>query len=171
MSLLKLDSFKFIKNIDDPNRWAYEEDAWQIGQEVELNWSNTKGSETNAAKANQGDLILLVQKPPVSEHTLVTHLVQVTSAEAERKDEGEWGIVRKVKVIWRAIPNDIASAPKDQDLFGWKRHRAQGTNMGLIENIKSGHVLHLWHSLDIFRLHAIGLLGLTAQFDLDNDPK
>ncbi len=105
MPLLTLNKLKFIKNIDDPNCWAYEQDTWQTGKEVELNWSNTKGSETNAAKANQGDLILLVQNPPASEHTLVTHLVQVTSAEAERKDEGEWGIVRKVKVIWRATPN------------------------------------------------------------------
>jgi hypothetical protein len=152
MDLTKL---KFVKNIDDLG-WAYQN--WQINQEVQLNWP--KGSEANAQKALQGDLILLIQKPRHIEEARVTHLVEVISNNAETIDSGNWGVIRKVRPLWVASFNQEASIPKNKDIFGWKRHRHEGPNLVEIKNIKDGKVEKIWNSLEIFYQHVACMLSL-----------
>ncbi|MDX2213903.1 MAG: hypothetical protein SFY66_11510 [Oculatellaceae cyanobacterium bins.114] len=154
---INLEKLRFVKNIDDSD-WAYKD--WQKGSQQHLHWA--KGSETNANKAQLGDLILLVQKPDHIQEARVTHLVEVTSNAAETSG-GDWGIVRQVSVIWVADFTHEASIARDRDLFGWKRQRAQGTNLIELENIKEGKLLHLWHSPEIFQQHVAGILRLIEE--------
>jgi hypothetical protein len=156
---MNLEKLKFVKNIDDPERWAYAD--WPQGSEQDLHWPNSKGSKASADKADMGDLILLVQKPPHIPETLATHLVEVITTSAEEINDGEWGIIRQVKVLWAADPNNKSFAPKDKDIFGWKRHRAEGPRVILLTNVKEGRILQLWHSTEIFQRHIASMLGLT----------
>ncbi|TVQ14469.1 MAG: hypothetical protein EA368_01150 [Leptolyngbya sp. DLM2.Bin27] len=154
-----LGELRFLKNVDDNNDvWAYK--TWQIGAEENLNWS--KGSETNADKANVGDLILLLQRPEHIQETRVTHLLEVISEKKEIVDSGPWGIVRRVRVIWVANfePQFESFIPCESDILGWKRQRPQGTNVIEITNIKDGKVLNIWQSMAIFQRHVAGMLGL-----------
>jgi hypothetical protein len=74
---MKLDRLKFVKNIDDSERWAYAD--WSQGSQQDLHWANAKGDSTNADKSDVDDLILLVQKFfPAAPETRVTHLVKGT---------------------------------------------------------------------------------------------
>ena len=155
---MTLEKLKFVKNIDASN-WAYQD--WQWGSQQWLNWS--KGSEANANKARLGDIILLVQKPDHVPQARVTHLIEVISEAAETIDDGDWGVVRQVSVIWVADFEHESSVPKDKDIFGWKRQRNQGTNIVELGNIKEGKVLQLWHSLEIFQRHVAGMLGLIEE--------
>ncbi|MCX5963379.1 MAG: hypothetical protein NT070_09600 [Cyanobacteria bacterium] len=157
---MKLETLKFVKNIDDSDRWAYSD--WQHGSQQQLHWANAKGDITNADKADLGDLILLVQKfLPDSPETLVTHLVKVISTSAETLGDEDWGIVREVEVIWVADFTHLASIPTDKDVFGWKRRRPQGTKIVQLENLKDNRVSQLWHSIEIFQRHVTSMLGLT----------
>jgi hypothetical protein len=151
-----LDRLRFLKNVDDDNdTWAYK--TWQIGAEENLNWS--KGSETNADKANVGDLLILVQRPNHVQATRVTHLLEVISEKSEAIDSGPWGVVRRVQVIWAANfePQFEAFIPRESDILGWKRQRHQGTNVIEILNIKEGKILQTWHSMEIFQRHVAGI--------------
>ena len=157
---MNLENLKFVKNIDDPDRWAYAD--WQQGSQQQLHWANAKGDITNADKADLGDIILLVQKfPPKSQETRVTHLVKVSSTSAETLGDEDWGIVREVEVLWVADFTNLAAIPTDKDLFGWKRHRPQGTKIVKLENLKDNRVSQLWHSIEIFQRHITSMLGLT----------
>jgi hypothetical protein len=158
---MNLDRLKFVKNIDDPERWAYKD--WQRHSQQQLHWSNAKGNVANADKANIDDLILLVQKSPHSQETHLTHLVKVISASAETISEGDWSVIREVAVIWVADFTHPASIPTDKDVFGWKRHRPQGTKIVQLENLKDNQVIQLWHSLEIFQRHVAGILGITEE--------
>jgi hypothetical protein len=155
--MMNLEKLKFVKNIDNPEHWAYAD--WPQGSQQDLHWP--KGSKTTADKADMGDLILLVQKPPYIPETLATHLVEVITTSAEEIDDGDWGIIRQVRVIWAADPNNQSFAPKDKDIFGWKRHRAEGPRVILLTNVKEGRIVQLWHSIEIFQRHVASMLGLT----------
>jgi|GEM_PF-807540 len=157
---MNLDRLKFVKNIDDPKCWAYED--WNLGSQQDLHWANAKGDFTNADKADLDDLILLVQKSPHSAETRITHLVKVVSTSAENLSHNDWGIVREVAVVWVADFANLASIPTDTDVFGWKRHRPQGTRIVKLENLGDNRVTQLWHSLEIFQRHVAGMLGLTT---------
>jgi len=157
---MNLENLKFVKNIDDPDRWAYAD--WQQGSQQQLHWANAKGDITNADKADLGDIILLVQKfPPKSQETRVTHLVKVSSTSAETLGDEDWGIVREVEVLWVADFTNLANLLTDKDVFGWKRHRPQGTKIVKLENLKDNRVSQLWHSIEIFQRHVTSMLGLT----------
>jgi hypothetical protein len=155
---MKLDRLKFVKNIDDQDRWAYAD--WPQGSQQDLHWPNIKGSKANADKADIGDLILLVQKPPHIPETLATHLVEVVTTSAEEIND-EWGIIRRVKVLWAADPDNQSYAPTDKNIFGWKRHRAEGPHVILLSNVKEGRIFQLWHSIEIFQRHVASMLSLT----------
>jgi len=157
---MNLDRLKFVKNIDDPERWAYAD--WKQGSQQHLHWANAKGDFTNADKAAKGDLILLVQKSPHSAETRITHLVEVVSISAETLSDGDWGIGREVAVVWVADFANLASIPTDTNVFGWERHRPQGTKIVKLENLKDNRVIQLWHSLEIFQRHVAGMLTLTT---------
>ena len=156
---MNLDRLKFVKNIDDPAGWAYAD--WNLGSQQHLHWAN-KGDFTNADKADLDDLILLVQKSPHSAETRLTHLVKVVSPSAETLSDGDWGIVREVAVVWVADFANPASIPTDTNVFGWKRHRPEGTRIVKLENLKEDRVIQLWYSLEIFQRHVAGMLGLTT---------
>ena len=157
---MNLENLKFVKNIDDPDRWAYAD--WQQGSQQQLHWANAKGDRANADKADLDDLILLVQKfLSDSAETRVTHLVKVISTSAETIGDGDWGIVREVEVIWVADFTHIAAIPTDKDLFGWNRHRPQGTKVVELKNLGDDRVNQLWHSIEIFQRHVTSMLGLT----------
>ena len=158
---MNLSKLQFVKNIDDPNNWAYSD--WAQGSQQQLHWSSATGSFTNADKANIGDMILLVQKPPGIDSTIATHLVEVSSINAEEINDNEWGIVRQVKVIWVANHQFPSCVPKDKDIFGWKRHRAQGPRIIQLTNIKDERISEIWHSLEIFQRHVSCMLGLTEE--------
>ena len=155
---MNLDRLKFVKNIDDPERWAYAD--WNLGSQQHLHWANTKGDSANADKADLDDLILLVQKSPHNAQTRVTHLVKVVSTSAETLSDGDWGIVREVAVVWVADFANLASIPTDTNVFGWKRRRPQGGKLVKLENLKDNRVIQL-HSLEIFQRHVASVLGLT----------
>ena len=157
---MNLDRLKFVKNIDDPERWAYAD--WNLGSQQHLHWANTKGDSANADKADLDDLILLVQKSPHSVETRVTHLVKVVSTSAETLSADDWGIVREVAVVWVADFANLASIPTDTGVFGWERHRPQGGKLVKLGNLKDNRVVQLWHSLEIFQRHVAGMLGLTT---------
>ena len=72
-----------------------------------------------------------------------------------------WGIVREVEVLWVADFTNLANLPTDKDVFGWKRHRPQGTKIVQLENLKDNRVSQLWHSIEIFQRHVTSMLGLT----------
>ena len=164
---MNLENLKFVKNIDDPDRWAYAD--WQQGSQQQLHWANGKGDITNANKADLDDLILLVQKfLPDRPETRVTHLVKVISTSAETIEDADWGIVREVEVLWVADFTNLTAVPTDKDVFGWKRHRPQGTKIVELENLGDNRVIHgdnrviqLWHSIEIFQRHVASMLGLT----------
>ena len=156
---MNLDRLKFVKNIDDPERWAYED--WNLDSQQNLHWANAKGDSANANKAEVDDLILLVQRSPHSAETRVTHLVKVVSPSAENLSDSDWGIFREVAVVWVADFANLDSIPTDTDVFGWKRHRPEGTKIIKLENLKDNRVTQLWHSLEIFQRHVAGMLGLT----------
>ena len=157
---MNLENLKFVKNIDDPDRWAYAD--WQQGSQQQLHWANARGDIANANKADLYDLILLVQKfLPDSSETRVTHLVKVISTSSETIEDGDWGIVREVEVVWVADFINLAAVPTDKDLFGWKRRRPEGTKIVKLENLKDNRVSQLWHSIEIFQRHVTSMLGLT----------
>jgi hypothetical protein len=158
---MKLDRLKFVKNIDDPKQWAYAD--WQKGSQHDLHWAtNAKGDKTNADKADIGDLILLVQKfLPAAPETHVTHLVKVVSTHATTHSDSDWGIVRTVAVVWVADFANLPAVPTDQAVFGWNRHRPQGTKVVELKNLKDDRVNQLWHSIEIFQRHVASMLGLT----------
>ncbi len=52
---MNLENLKFVKNIDDSDRWAYEE--WQQDSQQQLHWANAKGDVTNVDEADLGDFI------------------------------------------------------------------------------------------------------------------
>jgi len=156
---MNLESLKFVKNIDDESKWAYRN--WEKGTEQKLNWSKGDGNEKNANKAQVGDLILLVQRPDHISEARVTHLVEVVSVSSQIIDDGHWGIIREVSVIWVADFDCESFIPRDQDVFGWNRKRPEGTMIVELENLKKGTFLELWHSLEIFQRHVAGMLGLT----------
>jgi hypothetical protein len=162
-----LKNLKFIKNIDDVD-WAYK--AWKRGSLENLHWS--KDTATNANRATQGDQILLVQKPNHLQSARITHLVEVVSPTSERIDDGDWGIIRQVSVLWVANFEHESCIPKHSDIFGWKRQRNQGTNLIELGNIKGGKILEIWHSPEIFQRHVAGMLGLieeqTASEEIEN---
>jgi len=155
---MNLDRLKFVKNIDDPERWAYKD--WNLDSQQHLHWAN-KGDFTNADKADLNDLILLVQRSPHSAETRITHLVKVVSTSAENLSDDDWGIVREVAVVWVADFANPASIPTDTDVFGWKRRRPAGGKLVKLENLSDNNVIQLWHSLEIFQKHVAGMLGLT----------
>ena len=157
---MNLENLKFVKNIDDPDRWAYAH--WQQGSQQQLHWANARGDIANANRADLDDLILLVQKfLPDSSETRVTHLIKVISTSAETIEDEDWGIVREVEVLWVADFTNLANLPTDKDVFGWKRHRPQGTKIVKLENLKDNRVSQLWHSIEIFQRHVTSMLGLT----------
>jgi len=156
---MNLDRLKFVKNIDDPAGWAYED--WKLGSQQDLHWANAKRDHASADKADLDDLILLVQKSPHSVETRVTHLVKVVSTSAETLSADDWGIVREVAVVWVADFANLASIPTDTDVFGWKRHRPAGGKLVKLENLKANRVTQLWHSPEIFQRHVAGMLRLT----------
>ena len=155
---MNLDRLKFVKNIDDPERWAYKD--WKLGSQQDLHWANAKGDSANADKADLNDLILLVQRSPHSAETHVTHLVKVVSPRAKTLSDGNWGIVREVAVVWVADFANLASIPTDTNVFGWKRRRPQGGKLVKLENLKDNQVIQL-HSLEIFQKRVASMLGLT----------
>jgi len=150
---MNLESLKFVKNIDAGSTWAYRD--WEKDTKQKLNWSRGLGHEHNADKAEVGDLILLVQR------ARVTHLVKVMSVSCQIVDDGHWGIIREVSVIWVADFTHESFIPRDQDVFGWNRTCPRGTKIVELEHLKYSTFLELWHSLEIFQRHVAGMLGLT----------
>lgn len=159
---MHLDKLRFIKNVDDDDNgvWAYQ--AWKDGDEGDLNWSAGQGNETNADKPSRGDLMLLVQKTKLVDYARVTHLVEVISDSSKTVGEGQWGLVRQVRVLWVAdfTPGLEAAIPREHDILGWQHRRVQGTRAIELENIEDGKVLQLWHSMEVFQRHVAGILGL-----------
>lgn len=149
---MNLDNLKWIKYVNDQGgkNWAYEN--WKRSDIFLLNWK--AGYIENAAKVECGDLILLLQKG------LVTHLVEVTDNEPRKENNGEWGVIRQVKVLWVVADfkqkNDI---PRQRDLFGYSPKGYAGGRVKSLENLKD--ILPRWHSLDAFRRHVAELLPIT----------
>jgi hypothetical protein len=133
-----------------------------VGNEENLNWTKGQGSEANANKPDPGDLMLLVQNPNFIEGARVTHLLEIISETSETLDAGQWGLVRRVRVVW--VANFEAGfekfVPREQDILGWKRQRNQGSMAVEFNNIKDGKVLQIWHSIETFQRHVAGMLGL-----------
>jgi hypothetical protein len=149
---MNLGNLKWIKYVnpqgDEP--WAYAH--WQFNH-TELHRLHWKiDQEGNARQVNLGDLVLLLQK------SHVTHLIEIMDDAPRREGEGEWSIVRDVKVLWVADFKHENYIPRQRDLFGYSPKYAGGIVKNL-ENLKD--IPPNWHSLDIFRRHVAGLLRLT----------
>jgi hypothetical protein len=106
---------KYVKLVnytyEQCNAWSYKE--FGKGREFDLHWSlnadeearlsneefrrRRNAKETNANKANLGDIILLFQNHAKYRHRF-THAVEVISSKAELEDEDYW--TRKVEVTW-----------------------------------------------------------------------
>jgi hypothetical protein len=109
--------------------------------------------EGNARQVNLGDLVLLLQK------SHVTHLIEIMDDAPRREGEGEWSVVRDVKVLWIADFNNENCIPSQRNLFGYP---PKGYANGRVKNLeKFKDIPPNWHSLDIFRRHVAELLRLT----------
>jgi hypothetical protein len=134
---MNLDNLKWIKYVNDQGdkSWAYEEEKRH--SIFPLNWKADQID--NAAKVQCGDLMLLLQEGHV------THLVEVTDDKPDKVEDGEWGVVRQVKVLWVANFKDENCIPKQRDLFGYspKDMQAEGLKAWKISKILFQDGIHL----------------------------
>lgn len=150
---MNLENLKWLKYVnpqgDEP--WAYAHWQFNLTELHHLHWKIEQ--ESNAKKVNFGDLVLLLQKGHV------THLVEIMDDAPRREGEGEWSVVRNVKVLWIADFKHENYIPRQCDLFGYSHNGYAGGTVKNLKNLKD--ISTNWHSLDIFRRHVAGLLRLT----------
>jgi hypothetical protein len=111
---IDLTNLKWTKNVNHPDptiQWGYQPNEIRfrfLVPEFNLHWKNEQ--ETNANKAQKGDIILICQR------TKVTHLVKVLDDQSKSVPNGEYSRYRRVQVLW--IEQKTWDNAPDQDVFG-----------------------------------------------------
>ncbi|MBD1929446.1 hypothetical protein H6F74_24845 [Trichocoleus sp. FACHB-90] len=150
MNYTRLEYIKNVNNLNEPDKWAYED--YPLGSYFQLNFKESTGIESHALKLPKGALIILSQKPVANERCL-THVVELVNEGSEDESQWklrEWGIFRWVKVRW-VVPDfsDPHRIPLDKDVmkaeWGWYDTKAKLlTSPGLMSQ---------WNNIESLRTH------------------
>ncbi len=137
----------FIKNVKDPNDWAYTISRMRnpSSKEFDLMWRyGAHGSETPST----GDLMILHQRAKV------THVVQFLDDEFIDKGTGYF---RKVKVVWMPKQDNWNKLPHQREILGFSPKYADGnTHSFLSQNFST--FTNRWDSLGEFQNHISKIL-------------
>ena len=137
----------FIKNVKDPNDWAYPINRMENpeSREFDLMWRH---SAHGAEIPKKGDLMILHQRAKV------THVVQFLDNETIKK---ETGYFRKVKAIWMPEKENWNELPHQREILGFSPKYADGnTHSFLSQNFST--FTSRWDSLEEFQNHISAIL-------------
>ncbi|WP_414576904.1 hypothetical protein [Anabaena sp. CCY 9402-a] len=121
-----------------------------------LHWR--KSSEANAAKPEDGDLLLIRQ------HARVTHVVQFFNNTVYDDGSGyDFSTGRLVQILWRA--NDLNNAPHNTEIFGCSINFPPSGKAYFLENISDFH--EYWSQrggLAAFQNYVTGVLNEKGEW-------
>jgi hypothetical protein len=121
---MNLTELKWTKNVNHQGNdkyWAYQ-NVGPVLNIFQLNWKTEQAE--NALKPEESELIILRQR------TKVTHIVKLLNNTLyQETPEGEFGISRRVQVVW--IADYWSVPPKQKMMFGYDVHLQGGRVMKL----------------------------------------
>jgi GUN4-like/TIR domain len=148
---------RFIKNVKDPERWAYSLDRMEqpASKAFELMW-RTGSHGANLPKV--GDLMILHQRAKV------THVVEFLDKPIRQPDSG---FFRWVRAVWIA-EQDWNQLPHQKDILGFNPNYADG-NTHSFNSPNFSTFQAAWSSLDKFQKHIVQRLTQPELTVTDED--
>jgi hypothetical protein len=146
----------FIKNVKDPEKWAYSLDRMQqpASRVFELMWR--PGSHgANLPKA--GDLMILHQR------ARVTHVVEFLDDQARQ----DWGLLRWVRTVWIA-EQDWDQLPHQKEILGFSPNYSDG-NTHSLSSPNFSTFRQAWSNLKEFQEHVFKRLTQPESTVTDED--